>query len=229
MMIVNGVQRPGEGLRPPAGRCSLLACPILEPLGAGGASFPPAMTIPYVGLSDSRSRRFCQCSSRPRRGRQGLALGRLAWLRLSSLRRPPTPSRRLCRVGFRKRLGRLGWREHRRGAGTPHPSSGWHLQWPVAPEHWSWGVGSSFSAASLEVVHGARTHPALAGLQQWARASGQGVFLGGGPEVAVPGLSSRPCLNLRPGLGDPGTSRCSDCWPLLPSFGVPCPGHWLVK
>lgn len=56
MMIVNGVQRPGEGLRPARGEVLLLACPILEPPRGLGGPLPPAMTIPYVGLSDSRSR-----------------------------------------------------------------------------------------------------------------------------------------------------------------------------
>lgn len=37
MMIVNGVQRTGEGLRPARGEVLLLACPILEPpRGLGG-------------------------------------------------------------------------------------------------------------------------------------------------------------------------------------------------
>lgn len=46
MMIVNGVQRPGEGLRPARGEALLLAGAVLEPPGWG--LLPPAMTIPYV-------------------------------------------------------------------------------------------------------------------------------------------------------------------------------------
>lgn len=56
MMIVNGVQRPGEGLRAARGEVLLLACPVLEPPRGLGGPLPLAMTIPYVGLSDSKSR-----------------------------------------------------------------------------------------------------------------------------------------------------------------------------
>lgn len=57
MMIVNGVQRPGEGPRLARGEAVLLAWPGPAPRRGLRGLLPPAMTIPYVGLSDRREGR----------------------------------------------------------------------------------------------------------------------------------------------------------------------------
>ena len=121
MMIVNGVQRPGEGLRPARGEVLLLACPILEPPRGLGGPLPPAMTIPYVGLSDSRSRLL---PVQPAAAQGAAGLGSRGQARLAEALQPEKcpPPRHGVSAGWASGRGLGGWGARaQEGRRDPHP------------------------------------------------------------------------------------------------------------
>lgn len=169
----------GRGFGPPAGRCSSWPAPFWSRRGGWGGPLPPAMTIPYVGLSDSRSRLL---PVQPAAAQGAAGLGSRGQARLAEALLPEKcpPPRHGISAGWASGRGLGGWGARaQEGLRDPHPGLWLAPVRAAAPEHWSWGVGQPLLRSILGGGSWCQDPtPALAGLQQWARASGQGVFLG---------------------------------------------------
>ena len=111
----------GRGFGPPAGRCSSWPAPFWSRRGGWGGPLPPAMTIPYVGLSDSRSRLL---PVQPAAAQGAAGLGSRGQARLAEALLPEKcpPPRHGISAGWASGRGLGGWGARaQEGLRDPHP------------------------------------------------------------------------------------------------------------